>query len=265
MKRYSVVGACFLGVLLVCVLTLSVARPALMQETLVLSASGPMSGAHALTTQGGMVQIQAGDARTALEFSLTGLNPRTLHTLWLIFDNGSAPFVTGSCVTGCMATDANGNAAPIFPFTPGAADNAGYRAGVGLDPNAFVSDGNGNAKWTVILDYNLLNPHVAPVLLRPGAQQSAPVCTDSLTSFQSRVDSGFMRTFNASSSTPSFEVSTGLEQPVLVRGTVVRLVIAEHFEGVTHGHTPGINFPASPCGDWAERLTGALADAVPST
>ncbi len=52
----------------------------------------------------------------------------------------------------------------------------------------------------------------------------------------------------------------------MVRAAVLGLEIIEHFDRLTHGHVPGFhvgNPAASSCGDFENRLTGKLADAVP--
>jgi hypothetical protein len=90
------------------------------------------------------------------------------------------------------------------------------------------------------------------------------------TNLPAPVDTGFMRVYDTSvianlpGTSPAYQVLDGPVMPRLLRGTVVGFVVAQHFDGLTHGHRPGLNIgnpAATTCGDWADRLSGALADA----
>ncbi|HJZ67966.1 MAG TPA: hypothetical protein VKF81_07590 [Blastocatellia bacterium] len=246
------------------------------KKTLMLTATGPASGSFGRSGQAGAVVLKTKGGGTTLRFSLSGLKPNAAHTVWLIFDTNQPPFSQTS--GGLVATDSlTGTTAPVFGFAPAAADNAAFTAGVGLDPNGFVTDASGNAEFKIDLNFDILQPASAPVVLRPGATQvlevasdsgSAPCVAASGGTFQAVIDSNFMRVFDTSKAasppvtSPSFQTTDAPLKARLVRGTVKALTIAEHFDGLTHGHLPGANFPASgSCGDWAARLTGALANA----
>jgi len=245
-------------------------------KTLTFSSAGPSGGPFGHTGQAGQVQILAVNNTTRLNFSLSGLTPSTVHSAWLSLDTTQVPFSTDSS-GGLIAIDpATGTTAHVFPFTPGAADNSGFKEGNGLDPNGFITDAAGNANFIINLNYNIFNPAVAPVVLRPGTIQTTATAVDSTgacagssgSATPSFVDSGYMRVYNTSApanapnSSPSFQLTNGPLKPVLVRGNVIRLTLAEHFDGLTHGHLPGLNVPGSMCGDWAARLTGPLSAAV---
>jgi len=248
------------------------------KKTLALAATGPASGPFGRSSQAGEVVIRTKDGGTTLRFSLSGLAPNATHTVWLIFDTNQPPFSQTS--SGLVATDpATGSTAPVFGFGPAAADNAAFTGGIGLDPNGFVSDGSGNAEFKFDLNFDIMQPTSAPVVLRPGTTQtlavasdtgSAPCVAASGGAFQAVIDSNFLRAFDTSKiasppgASPSFQMAEAPLKAKLVRGTVKALTIAEHFDGLTHGHLPGANFPSTgSCGDWAARLTGALANATP--
>jgi hypothetical protein len=123
-----------------------------------------------------------------------------------------------------------------------------------------------------------MQPASGPVVLRPGTTQALAVVSDTGSSpciaatgaaFQAVIDSNFVRVFDTSKvasppgASPSFQMAEAPLKARLVRGSIKALTIAEHFDGLTHGHLPGANFPSTgTCGDWAARLTGALANAT---
>jgi hypothetical protein len=248
------------------------------KKTLTLTATGPASGPFGRSGQAGQVVIKTKNEGTTLRFTLSGLVPNATHTVWLIFDTNQPPFSQTS--SGLVATDpATGTTAPVFGFSPAAADNAGFTAGIGLDPNGFISDASGNAEFKIDLNFDIMQPASAALVLRPGATQTLGLASDTGGSpciaatggaFQAVIDSNFVRVFDTSKSasppgaSPSFQMAEAPLKAKLVRGTVKALTIAEHFDGLTHGHLPGANFPSSgSCGDWAARLTGAVASATP--
>ncbi len=150
--------------------------------------------------------------------------------------------------------------------TPAVADNAGFKAGTALDPNGFITDGDGKATFTVTLNYEITQPEIAPIVLTPLTQT---VKVEPLTgpgvchaapnsSFSSYIDSAYARKFDTSSSTPSFQVHDGEHRAKLIRGTVASLVVVEHLDGFTHGHAPGVMVAISGCGDHLGKLKGAL-------
>jgi len=247
------------------------------KKTLTLTATGPTSGSFGRSGQAGEVVIKTKGGGTTLRFSLTGLKPNAAHTVWIIFDTNQPPF--SQTTAGLVATDpATGTTAPVFGFGPAAADTAAFTAGIGLDPNGFVTDASGNAEFKFDLNFDISQPSSAPVVLRPGLTQALEVASDSGSApcvaagggtFQAVIDSNFMRVFDTSrtasppAASPSFQMAEAPLKARLVRGTVKAFTIAEHFDGLTHGHLPGANFPSSgSCGDWAARLTGALTSAT---
>lgn len=232
------------------------------EKTLALSPFGPVNFG-----QMGTVEIKVKNGQTTLEFSLSGLNPNTVGTVWEILDTTQPPF-SNDATLGLIATDtATGTVAKVAGAAPAAADNAGFTAGNGLDPNGFVTDANGDAEFKIKLNYDIFQPGVAPVVLRPGvAQASACFPTGTTTRFPFIMDSAYMHVFDnftSPSTTPSFPVLEGPLKAKLVRGNVTALVLVEHLDGLTHGHLPGVGVAQSNCGDHAARLRGKLADAVP--
>lgn len=238
------------------------ARAQTVEKTLALSAAGPVNFG-----QSGTVEIKVENGNTTLEFSLSGLNPNTVGTAWEILNTTQAPF-SNDVTLGLIATDtATGTVAKVFGATPAAADNSGFTAGNGLDPNGFLTDANGNAKFEIELNYDIFQPGVAPVVLKPPVTQpSACFPTGTTTRFPFIMDSAYMHVFDnftSPSTAPSFPVLEGPLKAKLVRGNVTALVLVEHLDGLTHGHLPGVGVAESNCGDHAARLRGKLADAVP--
>ena len=249
-----------------------------IETTLTLDPDGATDGIYGHKGQAGTIDIQALDGMTNLGFSLSGLTPDSVYSVWLLLDTAQSPFVSGTCPN-CVARDANtGTLANVYGFSPGAPDNAGYTAGNGIDPNGFVADADGNATFTINLNYDIFQADSAPLVLRAGTTESVAVmpmpgtCVGLQTGdFPAAVDSGFMRVYDPSivanlpAVSPAYEVLDGKLKPRLVRGTVTGFEIAEHFDGLTHGHRPGLhigNPAASTCGDWEGRLTGNLANAM---
>ncbi len=292
-----------------------------VQKVLVLKPSpdGFTSGPFGHTGQAGAIHISVEGGQTTLSFSLTGLTPNAVHGVWLLLDTGEVQMtdpVTGQTVNVCGGTFSNGTVQPachapfiscngpqctaldpgtgtngdkvnVYGFSPAAADDAGFKAGMGLDPNGFVSDGNGNANFTINLNYDIFAPAVAPTVLRPGVSQSLGVAFDAAGTtcssspplfiagvtapFTARVDSAYARVYNTStvanlpSVSPSYQLLDATGKPQLLRAGVRGFQLIEHFDRLTHGHVPGFhvaNPMASSCGDFDNRLTGNLADAV---
>ena len=227
--------------------------------------------------QTGEVEIEFFRGRTRLEFTLFGLAPNAVHSVWLQFDTARPPFSgTGQEL---LATDPEtGTTASVYVFTPAAPDNAVFAGGMGLDPNGFVADDSGNAQFRLELNYDiLLQQQTAPVVLRPGATQTVRVasaggaCVGSPEGvLDSRIDSAYMRAFNTSTvaslpaRSPSFPVLSAPFTARLVRGAVREIRVVEHFDGVTHGHLRGVgSVEGGNCRDHEFRFVGLLADAVP--
>ncbi len=280
------------------------------------SPDGLTSGPFGHTGQAGAVHIEVEEGQTTLRFSLTGLTPNAVHSVWLLLDTGAIPENSGQCggtgqppcgkcgATGqpacvapfvscsgpqCVALDPGTGTINVFPFTPAAADDAGFRAGMALDPNGFATDADGNAEFKIKLNYDIFQANVAPLVLRPGATEGLAVAFDALGTtcssslfnpnnvtpspppFPARIDSGYVRVYNTATVpnlpavSPSYQLLDSNGKPRLVRAGVKAFELIEHFDRVTHGHVPGfhvINPMALSCGDFDNRLFGKLADAV---
>jgi hypothetical protein len=249
------------------------------QATLKLLSDGASDGIYGHVGQAGAIQIATVNGTTKLDFSLSGLTPASVYSVWLLLDTAKSPFVPGSCPN-CVARDPDsGVQSNVYGFSPAAADNAGFTAGIGIDPNGFVADDDGNAQFTIELNYDIFQPASSPLVLRPGVAQNigvmpmpdSCVVSPAPAPFPAAVDSGFMRAYNNAvvanlpGVSPAYQLVDGPLKPRLVRATVSGFEVAEHFDGLTHGHRPGLhigNPAASSCGDWEGRLTGNLADAV---
>ena len=271
------------------------AREQAQERTLTLQPDPQPPSPFDLSGQQGTVRIVEEDGRSVLRFALSGLRPKAVHGVWLLLKTASdsthdcggvnqqpcePPF--DSCVGAvCQVLDAaTGQHTGVYSFTPAAADNAGFTAGNGLDPNGFVTDASGEGTHLIRLNYNVFDEAVAPLVLTAVVSQSVGVapmnngCASSaVTRIPSRIDSGYMRTFdpttiaNLPDVSPVFQVLRAPRKPRLVRASVVAIDVVDHFDGLTHGHVPGLNVanPAfTSCGDFAGRLSGNLADAVPS-
>lgn len=281
-RHHVLVGSLVLAVLLV-------RTPAATQTsswTLALQPAGPSTGIFGRTLQTGDVRIaytrtpgrSPASLGTLLEFTLFGLTPGAVYSVFLELDPTRPPL--SGPVPDCVATDpATGTRAEVYCWTPAARDDAAFTGGQGLDPNGFVADARGNARFQRQLNYDIFQPQVAPVVLRPGVTQTVRVaaaagqCTGSTEgSFVSRLDSTFMRAFDVSTRpnhpllSPSFPVRESPGRIRLVRATVRALFILEHLDGVTHGRVigQGVAGPGDgPCGDHVRRLRGELGQATP--
>jgi hypothetical protein len=271
-----------------------------VEKTLTLQPNGiPGSMLFGHSGQGGVIRISVEEGRTTLQFSLTGLTPNAVHGVWLNLDSGAIDPVANLCEGSgqlaclapfsscngpqCVATDpARGTPVNVFGFTPAAADDAGFTAGNGLDPNGFVTDADGDAHFTIKLNYDIFKRNVAPLVLRPGVTEGLAVGFDAFGTtcssmpsvtplYTARVDSAYMRQYNTSTmpnlpaTSPSYQLLDASGKPLLVRASVRGFQLIEHFDRLTHGHLPGFhvaNPAASSCGDFDNRLTGNLADAT---
>jgi hypothetical protein len=265
------------------------------QWNLTLQPDAQPPAPYSLTGQQGTVRIDVEDDGSALNFALSGLRPRSVHGVWLLLKTAAdptqdcggvsqqscePPFL--SCVGPvCQVLDpATGQNTGVYSFTPAAADTSGFTAGNGLDPNGFVTNARGDANVQIRLNYNVFADSASPLVLTAVVSQSVAVtptlnlCEASSTArLAARVDSGYMRTFDPTTNpdppvvSPSFQVLQARRRPRLVRASVAGVDVVDHFDGLTHGHVPGLNV-ANPrfasCGDFAGRLSGSLEDAVPS-
>lgn len=262
------------------------AHSQISEWALVFQTAGPVAGTFGRATQTGDVRISyirtpgrsPASLGTLLDFTLYGLTPNGVHSVFLELDPAQAPL--SGVVPDCVATDpATGTRAEVYCWTPAAPDNAAYPAGLALDPHGFVAGANGNARFQLELNYQIFRPQVAPVVLRPGVTQTVRVtpiagaCTGSLdANFVSRIDSVFMRAFDVSArarhpaQSPSFPVRDAPNRVRLVRATIRAMFVLEHLDGVTHGRVlgQGVAGPGDgPCGDHVRRLRGELAQATP--
>lgn len=243
-----------------------------------LQPAGPMVGTFARTTQTGDLEIWIDDrGRTLLQFALFGLTPRGVHSVFLDLDP-TQPSLSG-VAPDCVAVDPQtGTGADVYCWTPAAVDTAAFTSGNSLDPHGFVADDRGNALLGIQLNYDMTQPQVAPLVLRPGVTQtvrvapSAGLCTGSAGgSFVSRLDSAFMRAFdtttaaNHPATSPSFPLTESSHRTRMIRGTVRGLFVLEHLDRVTHGRVigQGVAGPGDgPCGDHVRRLRGELSQAT---
>lgn len=246
----------------------------------VVCAMGFVTSAQAGTTQkitlsaldgsgaAGTVVVTTENSHTTLVLTVSGLTPNAVHSFWQMLDTTVSPFLIDSVLGLAVVTDDNlGTLAAVLPVGPAAADNAGYKAGTGLDPNGFVTDAQGKATFTVKLNYDITKSQISPIVLAPLTQtvQVQPVtglgqCTASPGSaFSSLIDSGFARKYDTSGAAPSFQKTDGKYRAKLIRGTVANLVVVEHLDGLTHGHAPGVMAALSGCGDYVGKLIGAVA------
>jgi hypothetical protein len=241
--------------------------------------AGPTTGPFGKTLQTGDVEIWVdAHSRTTLEFTLFGLTPRGVHSVFLDLDPFQPPL--SGTVPDCIATDPHtGTRAEVYCWTPAAPDTAAFASGSGLDPHGFIADERGNALFRLHLNYDIFQSQIAPLVLRPGVTQTvrvAPaggVCAGSPDgSFITRIDSAFMRAFDTSvtashpTTSPSFPLRDLHAAVRLVRATVRGIFVMEHLDGVTHGRVlgQGVAGPGDgPCGDHARRLRGDLTQAMP--
>lgn len=237
----------------------STATAANQTVTLVPLGSGSQTGQVVVTeTSGGVT----------LELTVSGLKPNTVHSFWQVFDTTRPPFITDPVLGLAVVTDNSlGTLAPARPNTPAVDDRSGFKGGTGLDPNGFVTDGNGNAKLTVKLNYDPTKPGTVPVVLGGQGEtvQVAPVtgpgsCVATPgSSFNALVDSAYVRQYDSSRKEASFQIHEGFYRAKLVRGTAASFVVVEHLDGLTHGHVPGVMFAVSGCGDHIGRLIGNIS------
>ena len=99
---------------------------------------------------------------------------------------------------------------------------------MGIDDNAFVTNGNGNANFRVRLDYSLLTPGASPVIAEDLATQGANI-----------VGGSWLRMYTAPVVAASVQAVDGDGLPVLVRSTAQGLTVQRHDDPTSHGHFPG--------------------------
>ncbi len=215
----------------------------------------------------GTVVVTPANGGATLTVTVSGLTPNAVHSVWQLLDVTSAPFVVDPVLGLSVVTDNNlGTLAPVFPASPAAADNAGFKGGTGLDPNGFVTDSKGTATITIKLNYDITKLQTSPVVLAPQTEtvQVEPAtglgtCTASPGgNFQSFIDSAYVRKYDTSESNPSFQLKDGNYRAKLIRATVANLIVVQHLDGLTHGHLPGVMAEVSGCGDHLGKLIGTV-------
>lgn len=154
-----------------------------------------------------------------LSIKVRGAHPNSLYTVWIDYKNRFTDMLSLDYPAGAIER----GVAPAFATTQG------VTSGMGLDANAFVTDGNGNADFTVALDYNLLEGGSGPVVYG-GLSMQGP----------NRVGGQWMRVYKGATD-PELQATddtTGL--PLVQRATAQGLTIVRHPDKVSHGMTPGV-------------------------
>ncbi len=154
-----------------------------------------------------------------LEIEVSGADPNTLYTVWFNFSE--------------RPLDSQG-VAPAFATT------AGVFEGMRMDVNGFMTDSDGDAEFKAELDYNLLQPGDAPVVFQ---DNTFDPLRDLDKQGMNRVGGHWKRVYqvgdyNAAASLQLTSPHT--RRPQVERGTAKGIVIAQHFDFITHGHTPGV-------------------------
>ena len=248
-----------------------------VKKTLALtpSATAPTTGPYALPgVAAGQVVITAENGKSTLDFSVTGLRPNAVYTVWLTLDSSKPPFVPMS--SPLTAVDpVSGTRAEVQGASPAGPEDGGFTGGIGgLDPNGFITDVSGKATFTKNLKFDIFKDGGAPIVLSSkvtqtiglaAATSTTPCAASSTATLTVTVDAGYMRVYNTSTvptppgASPAFQVIDGNLKPRLVRGTVRGFSIVDHFDGLTHGHVPS---GSSGCGtETMSRLSGTLANA----
>lgn len=217
-------------------------------------------------SQTGQVVVTETPEGVTLNLTVSGLTPNTVHSFWQVFDTTKPPFVTDAILGLSVVIDTNlGTLAAVRPNTPAVDDRSGFKGGTGLDPNGFVTDANGNATFTVKLNYDPTKPESAPIVLAGQGEtlQVTPVTGPGTcvatpgSSYTALVDSAYVRQYDTSRKEAAFQIHDGFYRAKLVRGTVASFVVVEHLDGYTHGHVPGVNVVTmSGCGDHVGKLIG---------
>ena len=143
-----------------------------------------------------------------IKIKITGAAADTLYTVWFNFN---------------VRPDNTQSVAPAFATT------AGVFEGMVMDVNGFITDGKGNAKFKVKLDYNLLQPGASPVVFVDLDMQGA-----------NRIGGHWMRKFSSTTEASLQLTDPETRRPLLERGTARGFVIVRHLDKISHGHTPGV-------------------------
>ena len=169
---------------------------------------------------------ETGRARVAIQaegivLQISGGFPDALYTVWVDFKSR----LTGELPADYPDEGIDRGVAPAFAST------APATAGMGLDPNGVITDGDGNAVAMLPLDYNILAAGEAPVVHENLSMQGL-----------NRVGGFWARQYpldpEVEASLQLTDPDTGL--PLLLRSTPAGITIVRHPDLITHGHTPGV-------------------------
>jgi len=197
--------------------------------TLTLQPDGQPPAPYGLTGQQGTVRIAVEDDGSALNFALSGLRPRSVHGVWLLLKTATDPNKD------CGAANQQ-SCEPPFRSCVGVVCQV-------LDP----ATGQNTAVYS----------------FTPAAAD-----TSGFTAGNGLDPNGFVTNARGDAKVQirlNYNVFGDAVSPV--RASVAGVDVVDHFDGLTHGHVPGMNVanPAfASCGDFAGRLSGSLEDAVPS-
>jgi hypothetical protein len=157
-----------------------------------------------------------------LQIIVKNARPQTLYTVWLDYKSRE---------TGLLADDYPLEAGAIGRgIAPAFKSTAGVTAGMGLDPNSFITNRHGRAKFNVKLDYLILETGASPVVSGELSMQGTNL-----------IGGYWLRQYpvdpNVAPSLQATHPFSGL--PLLERSTVQGFTVQFHPDFISHGHTPG--------------------------
>src|SRR5260370_1020636 len=162
-KMFWALAFCLSGLVTLVIVLLANAQDdqSEVKKALVLQPNGIPGGTlFGHSGQAGVIHISVEEGQTTLRFSLTGLTPNAVHRVWLLLDSGAnpcggtdqptylPPFLSCNgpqCTALNPGTGTNGDKINVFSFSPAAADEAGFKAGMGVDAHGFFTDIRGNS------------------------------------------------------------------------------------------------------------------------
>jgi hypothetical protein len=163
--------------------------------------------------------------------------PNKLYTIWTDHRNRAtgklAPDYPNPETTDSLAR----GVAPTFATT------AGVTSGMGLDPNAVVTDRYGNAKMYIVLDHELLKAGDSPVVGAGLAMQAAPGQKIPPKMRPNRVGGGWMRVYEKPKKdhgASAQKIDRKTRRPLVERSTAQGITVVRHEVKISHGHTPGV-------------------------
>ena len=153
-----------------------------------------------------------------VRIKLKNASPNSLYTVWIGVTDDSRPvdgdnnFLTQGVL-------------PAFKTTQGATE------GMGLDRNAILTDEDGDGKFSVKLDWDLLAPLATPLVSIELDTQDGQIVGGHWTR---EYDVDGRQVVAPDPKNPAVDI------PVLVRGTANGFILVEHpYTKITHGHSPG--------------------------